>query len=249
MRALMVLALACFALVACTEAQRYAMDVSRRAQASLAPLRVCQVRMEGDPQFARVYQKLAVSTADDPFREPTAAQLSDSETISDGDKSLYLAWFGDLQTCATPTMEELGRLAPEYEIYFANAQADQADLINEFLVNRHTFGDANAAISAFKARVKIAAKDAGTKLKARIEAWGREEREQTAENVAFLTGYVAVAVATRGRMSITHLANRQSALVRAQANHLRMHPSLTLAHRVRVIQCDGIVHTLRCTLR
>jgi hypothetical protein len=89
----------------------------------------------------------------------------------------------------------------------------------------------------------------GANLKARIQSEDQEEKEQTAENVAFLVGYMAVAVATRGRMSISRLAGRQSVLVQAQTNYLRMHPSVTLMHRVRVIQCDGIGRTLGCVLK
>ena len=249
MRKLAALVFACFALVGCTEAQRYALEVSRRAQAAMVPFRECQTQLEADPQFTRVYQKIAVSTAADPFREPTSAQLSDNEIISDGDRMLFLAWFAKLQICSTPTMEEMGRLAPEIEVYFANAQADQADLINEFLVNRHTFGEANAAISAFKARIKVAAKETGATLMTRYEEWDQEERQQTAENIPFLVGYVAVIVATRGRASVAHLAARQSVLARSEADYLRVHPTETLHYRVRVIQCDGIGQTMRCVLR
>jgi hypothetical protein len=243
------LVLVCFALVGCTEGQLYALKVSMHAQADMVPFRACQTQLEADPQFIRVYQKIAVSTAADPFREPTPAQLSDNEIISDTDKLLFLAWFAKLQVCSTPMMEDMGRLAPELEAYFADAQADQADLLNEFLVNRHTFGEANAAISAFKARIKVLARETGTNLQKRYDAWDQEERQQTAENVAFLVGYVAVIVATRGRASVQHLADRQSALAGAEASYMRMHPSEALLHRVRVVQCDGIGRTLRCVLR
>jgi hypothetical protein len=124
-------------------------------------------------------------------------------------------------------------------------QADQADLINEFVTNRHTVGEANAAISAFKARIKARAKQLVPDMMARYQA---SEEGQTAENVGFLIGYVAVAFATRGRVSVTHMANRQSALVRTQADYLRLHPSVSLLHRVRVIQCDGMGRGLRCRL-
>lgn len=249
MRRLAALALVCLALAGCTAAQRYAMEVGQRAQAAMVPLRQCEASLETAPQFARMYRKLAIDTTTESFREPTTAQLSDSELISDGDKLAFLAWFRDFQVCSTPTIEELGRLAPEIEVYFANVQADEADLLNEFLVNRHTFGEANAAISAFKARIRVERKEMGANMKARFEAWDQEERQQTAENVAFLVGYVAVVVATRGRASLAHLADRQLALARSEADYLRMHPSVTLLHRVRVIQCDGIGQTLRCVLR
>ncbi len=249
MRLFAALVMTCVVSGACTtEAQHYAAAVGQRAQATLGQYKTCERVLDAKPEFTRVYQKLAVSTADDPFREPTAAQLSDSEVISDEDKTLYLAWFSEGQACATPAIEGLGRLAPEIEVYFANVQADQADILNEFIINRHTFGEANSAISALKARMKARAKEMGSDMKARFEAWDREEKEQTVENVAFVVGFVAVAVATRGQVSIAHLATRQSALARSQAYFLRVHPAAALTHRVRVIRCNGIGRTLRCAL-
>jgi hypothetical protein len=249
MRSLVAIALGGAILTGCTEAQRYALQVQSRAQAAMVPFRACQTTLEADPRFTWLYQKTAVSTAADPFREPTTAQLSDSEIISDYDKALFLVWFGEAQTCATPTMQELGQLAPEIEIYFANAQADEADLINEFLIHQHTFGEANAAISAFKVRTRAAAKEMAANLKARIEASDQDERQETAENVAFIVGYVAVAVATRGRMSLNHLADRQAALARSEGDYLRFHPSQALIRPIKVIRCDGIGVTLGCVLK
>jgi hypothetical protein len=132
MRALRTIALMSIMIASgCTNAQRYATEVVQHAQADMIPFRECQKGIEADPQFSALYQSLAVSTAADPFREPTNAQLSDSHIISDDDKSLFLAWFSEAQQCALPTIEDLGRLAPEIEIYFADIQADQTDLINE----------------------------------------------------------------------------------------------------------------------
>ena len=238
-----------FALLGCTEAQRYALEVGRQAQRAMIPLKECQRGQEADPRFVRIYQKLAVSTADDPFRDPTLAQLTDREAISDADKSLFLVWYSEGQTCALPTTEELGRLAPEFEIYFASAQAEQVELINEFIVNRHTFGEANATISNFKARVRVGAKEATADMMARVNAWDQEERQQTAENVAFLVGFVAVSVATRGQASLSHLAMRQAALARTGVEFARAHPTFGAIHPIRTIQCDGIGRSLHCALR
>jgi len=192
-------ALAILLTTGCTEAQRYALQVGQSAQTSLVSYKACQRIIEASPEFIGVYQKLAVSTGDDPFREPTAAQLSDREVISAGDKSVFLDWFSKSETCSTPTMEDLGRLAPEIEVYFADAQADQADILNEFIANRHTYGEANAAISALKARIKARAKEMGANIQARFTAWGQEEAEQTAENVGFLIGYPSVPMKVRHR--------------------------------------------------
>jgi hypothetical protein len=112
----LVLAAVAIMVTGCTGAQRYVIDVGQRAQATLGPFKACQRVIEAKPEYALVYQKLAVSTADDPFREPTAAQLSDPAIIAEPGISLYLTWFSEQEACGLPTMQELGQLAPEFEI-------------------------------------------------------------------------------------------------------------------------------------
>ena len=245
--------LICMALVGCaTEAQHYAMEILKGVNASQATFYQCLSRVEASARYARLYQKFALSTVKEPFRAPTAAQLTDREKVADTDKFVVLEWYAEGQECQTPFIEDVGRLAPEFEAYFAEALSDQTDIINHFIAENWTFGQANAELSSFKQRLKERQRIMAASLKERLMAWHQEEREQqqeTVENVAFAVGFVAMALATRGHASVIHLSNRQSALARTQANLTRAHRGSVLSHTVRIVRCTGLGRSLRCTLR
>lgn len=237
-----VFALMCLALVGCaTEEQRQTMQIVREAQ-DIG--HVCQAKIEANPQYARIYQKLAFDTVNEKVRLPTAPQIADSEVISDSDKSTLYAWYSESETCMTPAFEDLGRAAPELQIYTVDAMSGVTEMFSHVMNNPYTFGQMNAELANFKQNTKVKAAAAVNDLKTR---WRQQEAENAA-NVALTVGYIALAVATRGKMSFEHLASRQTSLARTQEDYLRMHPAHTMLHRVRIIHCDGIGRSLSCTL-
>jgi hypothetical protein len=232
-------------LIGCaSEKQRQAVQMLREAQDLV---HACQSKLESNPQYARVYQKLALDTVKESPRLPTSAQISDVEIISDSDKLNLLDWYSEAETCVTPAFESVGRIAPELQTYIVDAQSDSIETLYRGMTNSYTFGQANAEIANFKGRIKLEAAAAVNALKTR---WGQEDAEmvETGENVALAIGYVALAIATRGQLAFERLARRQTLLARAQSDFLRTHPMAATVHRVRVIHCDGIGQSLRCVL-
>jgi hypothetical protein len=58
----------------------------------------CLSKIEAKPQYAFLYRKLGVATAQDPTREPAQAQLADPEKVSDDTVALGLNWYAEAQT-------------------------------------------------------------------------------------------------------------------------------------------------------
>jgi hypothetical protein len=233
----------CIALAGCvTEEQRYTVQTVRDAQVQL---RACQSILEANPHYARLYRKLAIDTVNEPLRLPTATQLSDTEIFSDSDKLEGYNWYSEAQPCLTPAFVSIGRIAPELQIYITDAQANYTEMLFRIMTNSYTFGQVNAEVGNYKQSVKVAAAAAVDNLRAR---WRQQEAEDVGENIGLTVGYVALAVATRGKMSFQLLGNRQAALARAQANYMRMHPGHIEFRRVRVVHCDGLGGSLTCVL-
>src|ERR1700693_4885938 len=158
MRAPLALLIAGLVLTGCaTEAQRHAQEISKAAQAALAQMRSCQSALEANPRYARVYEKLGVSTAREPGRAPTPAQLSDREIVSDDEKSLGFEWYAEGQNCIASAIEALARIDPEFEIYFADRLTELTDVLNDIATHRQTHGEVNAIIESQKQRDRVAA--------------------------------------------------------------------------------------------
>jgi hypothetical protein len=235
-----------------TEAQRHAQEIGQTAQTAMAQMRTCLSIIEANPRYDRIYQKLAVATSKEPERTPSAAQLSDSEIVSDDDKSLGFEWYAEDQNCGVPAIEALGKIDPEFQIYFADRLAELTDVLNDIAANSQTYGQINAKIATVRQHNRAAATEFVNVLKAKLSEQHQQELAERAEDTEELVsalGTIALAVATRGRASITRLGSHQSALARAQAAHARLYPRYVIVHRVRVIHCDGIGRTLRCALR
>jgi hypothetical protein len=101
-------------------------------------------------------------------------------------------------------------------------------------------------------RDRVAAAEFAANLRTKLVEQHQEElteRQAATEELVSALGTIALAAATRGRGSIGHLAARQSVLARAQLTHARAYPKYVIIRRVRVIHCDGIGRSLRCSLQ
>jgi hypothetical protein len=248
------LALSVFVLSGCgtTEAQRHAEEIGKTARAAMEQTRQCQSVVEANPRYARIYQKFAVATVREPARAPTPAQLADNEKVSEEDKSLGFEWYAEGQNCAVSAIETLGKLDPEFQIYFADRMSERADLLNDIAANELTFGQVNGKIAGLKQHDRSAAAEMANNLKARLAEQHQEElagRQAATEELVSALGTIALAVATRGRASIARLSAEEAALSRTQASFAKAHPRYVIARPVRTIHCDGIGRSLRCQLR
>lgn len=251
---ILLLTASAFALVGCfTAAQREAMRIGSLAKDGWEQEKPCLKVIEGSPRYARVYQKLGVSTVDDPLRDPSPAQLADQEVIADEDIAMGLEWYAEFQSCELTALETLGRIDPELEIIYGDRQADTASLLNDVVSKRiQTYGVVNAQIALIKHKQRAAIQSWGRDLAARLSEQHQQElaeREETASELISVVGSIALAVATRGRASMARMAHHQSALAHAQLVHARLIPRYTIVHRVRTIQCQGIGRSLRCVLQ
>ncbi len=218
----------------------------------LGTYKICTSPLENNPRYSRIYEKFGVATLKEPGRTPSPSQLADSQIVTDSDIGLALDWFAELQACSTPTIEELGQLAPEFEIYFADGQAEIAEIANKFVSNRQTFGQVNAQIAALKQNQQAGAKEMGANLKARLLESHRQEtaeREEAAQELASDVASIGLALATRSHASIERLAALQSTLARAQMSYAKAHPEYVIAHRVKTVHCQSVGRSFRCALQ
>jgi TonB family protein len=242
------------ALTGCaTTAQQEAERLGQTSKAAIAQLKSCMAPIAADSRYARVYEKLGVATLADFQRMPTAAQLADAEPISDADIRLGLDWYAQTQACGAPAIEALGRVEPDFQVYFADADAEATDIIGDITSGQiRTYGQLNTRIASLKQREKITATEIANNIKARLQAQHQAEvveREAETEAVVSTIGAIAVAVASRGHASIAHLATRQSELARLQRTYAARHPDYVIVHRIRTMQCNGAGQLLRCSLR
>ncbi len=171
MRPLLLTAVVCTMLAGCvTQAQQEVERIGSMTKAAYAQYAACRA-----PRYARIYEKLGVSTVGQPGRVPSAAQLADTLIVSEDDIALGLEWYAEDQACATPTIEALGRLDPEFQIYFADAFAEIAVIINDIVSNRLTYGQVNARLLLLKQHQRAAAIQLANNIKARLQAQHQEE--------------------------------------------------------------------------
>ncbi len=235
-----------------TEAQREAQTIIARGQAALGHFKMCLSPIENNPRYARIYQKVGVATANEPGRTPSPSQLADNQIVTDNDIALGLDWFAEIQACEVPVIEELGQIAPEFEIYFTDGQAEIAEIANKFVSTRQTFGQVNAQIAALRQNQRAGAKEMGANLKARlVESHQQEiaERAEVAQEVVSDVASIGLALATRSHASIERLATLQSALARAQTSYAKVHPDYVIAHRVKTVHCQSVGRSFRCALQ
>ena len=117
---------------------------------------ICLARIEGNPRYARIYEKLSVATATDLGRMPTPRQLSDNEVISDADIALGLEWYARVRTCTAPVNQALGGVDPKIQSYLAASQVDTKNIIDDIVSKQiRTFAQANARLSVIKEHQQI----------------------------------------------------------------------------------------------
>ena len=137
-----------------------------------------------------------------------------------------------------PFMETISAAAPEIQIYFTNGQVEQADILNDIVVNKPTIGQVNQRLLALKLRNKENAKQAGQQVRLRLAAEQQQEVQATTEAVTEITLNVLVALATK-----------QTGLVRSQRMFLAANPRYAhQAQRIRVIKCTRVDRSYSCVL-
>lgn len=231
------LLLALFALVGCA-AQMEAVRIAEVSGKARSIYKDCMLPVETDPKYAPLYEKLGFATTSDLNRSPSQAQLADNKRISDDDIALGLNWFAELQDCDLALFESLFTVAPEYQIYFANNQIEEADIINEIVTTKPTFGHINQRVLAFQLRRKEAGKRIAPKMRARLAAEQQQETEAIAAVATELALNVIVALATKQ----TNLAKSQRAFV---ANNVRYANQMK---KIRVIKCNPVGRAYSCVL-
>ena len=125
-----VAAIAAILLASCaTHAQIEAVAIMSTAREVQKKVLACTSKIETKPEYAFIYKKLGVGTAQDPMREPTQAQLADTEKVSDEAVALGLNWYAEAQTCTVEGIEALSGVAPEFGPIFIDYYNEVTDII------------------------------------------------------------------------------------------------------------------------
>jgi len=233
-----------------TQAQQEALSIVQMIKDAQTRNVACLQPIETNPSYVRVYQKLGVPISSAPLRKPSAAQLADTERVSDEDITVGLEWYSEVQACGAPNIEAFGRIDPEYQIYFADAQAEVADIIEDVVSSKPTFSHINARLFSLQQRLAVTASEIAANLKARLIAKQQQElvQQQEAADALSALGAIAVAVASRGHVAMVRLSDREAMLARAQLAYAAAHPRYVIVHRIRPTRCDSIGLSLRCGL-
>lgn len=229
LRRLLAVPVAAFLVSCATHAQRETLEILNSARDVENKSLACVSKLEAEPQYAFLYRKLGIATAEDPAREPTQAQLADPEKISDDAVALGLNWYAEAQTCSVEGIETLSRVAPEFGPVFIANQQEITDIINEIAATKPTYGRVNQRILDLRRHEKEEAKQAAQQLKTRLAAEHAQElqdRQDVAEQMAQLALDVA-----------NTLATRQVNLIRTQREFAATNPHYQL-QKIRVVKCN-----------
>jgi hypothetical protein len=222
-----------FCLSACaTQAQMEMIRIAKTASDVFEKDKACLAAIESKPEYARVYEKLGMGLTIELNRMPSPEQMSDNERVTDKDIALGLSWYAETQDCTLPAINALASVDPEYQDFFAKYQNESADLIEEIVKTKPTFGYINQRLMAMKIETKEAGTGIAQNLKARLIAQHQEEVADVTENAVDVLNL------------ITALATKQSNLVRAQRKYSRFQHATF--KKVRVIKCNPANKSYSC---
>src|SRR5262245_42014283 len=105
-----VASLAAPCLVGCgaTQAQLHVLQIAGTAKTTMAGYKACLAPIEAKPEYAVVYEKIAVDRTSDPAGTmPSDAQLNDQTRVTEKEIASGLRWYAEAQQCSTPAIETL----------------------------------------------------------------------------------------------------------------------------------------------
>jgi hypothetical protein len=164
-----------------TQAQLHALQIAGTAKTTLASYKACLAPIEAKPEYAIIYEKLAVYRTSEPSgTTPSEAQLNDQTKITEKDIAKGLHWYAEAQECSIPAIEALAQISPEFQEYFISNQREVTDLLNEIVTAKPTFGKINQKLLVMKASQKAEASRVGQRLRAALL---REHEQELQERV------------------------------------------------------------------
>jgi hypothetical protein len=225
----MMLCALCSLIGGCSSAQIEAAKIAKTAHEEMDTFKACIAPIEVNPQYARVYEKFGMATTADPRRDPSEAQLADTQTISDSDIAVVLNWYGEGQQCVLPAVEAMIKVAPEFQIYFVNAQSEITDFIHEIVTTKTSYGHVNHRILALHVRQRAAGQQMAQTVRARLLAEHQQELQEAQA--------AAEAVAGLAVDALLILATRQANLVHARQVFVAAHPTYRVS-TIRAVTCN-----------
>lgn len=234
-------------LLACaSKADDETQRIQSLAQQALAQAQFCNASISAKPQYAHIYQKVAVGLENGKFRTPTPAMLADNGRPSDDDIAHGLDWYAESQTCNRTGLDTLGKIDPELLIISARSEQENAILVRDIVRDRPTYGVINSRLVENRQRVTAAINQWGLKLRARLDAMRQQEQIEHAQFMAQV-GAISEALAMTALTAISILAQQQQFLAQTQMNFARAHPVYVPAYRVTTTNCQWIGRFLSCT--
>ena len=230
-------------LVGCgaTQAQLHALQIVGTAKTTFASYKRCLEPIEAKPEYAVVYEKLAVERTSNPAGTmPSDAQLNDQTKITEKEIATGLRWYAEAQQCTIPAMEALAQINPEFQEYFIDNQRGVTDLLNEIVTTKPTFAAVNQKLLVMKTSQKTEASRMGQRLRAALLSEHEQELQQRAEvTQEILDASISLA---------TSLATRQAVLIRSQRTFVAQHREFARDPNVRTVHCATVNNSLSCTL-
>jgi hypothetical protein len=212
-----------------TTAQIEAIKIAKKGRTALDADNACREPIELNPRYARIYEKFGVAKSNDLNRMPSQAQMMDNTRISDDDIVLGLNWYAEIQRCDLPAIASLGEIDPEFQTVFAHSQSEIADILNETVSTKPTFGRINQRIYALKLHQKEESSQLGQKIRTRLIVAHQRELAERQD--------VAAGVAELALDTILTLATRQVVLSRSAMRFAAAYPKFQI-HEIEAIKCS-----------
>jgi hypothetical protein len=234
--------LAVLSLVGCgaTQAQLRALQIAGTAKSTLGTWKQCLAPIEAKPEYAIIYQKIAVYRTSEPNgTTPSEAQLNDETKVTDNEIAAGLRWYAETQQCSIPAIEALAQISPEFQEYFINNQREVTDLLNEIIDSKPTFGKINQRLLVLKTSLKADASRMVQSLRGRLMSEHEQELQRDEVTQEILDASLSLAAS---------LATRQAVLIRSQRTFVARHPEYANDPNVRTVRCTTINKALSCTL-
>jgi len=205
----------------------------------------CVQRLAATPKYAVLRERISVDTA----TPPTDAQLADTETPTLEMLQLGMEWYSDNQACSRGFIEGLARIDPDLGVATTGWLIETADIYQDALTNRPTYGHINERIKHLKEREQSDIRQWGANLNARLKRQQEREEAQAQENsrrFKAAIGAVSEFAANALIAAVQVLATRQAALDQVQRQYVLVVPAYQPVQITRTT-CSYVAASFTCT--
>ena len=208
----------------------------------------CKMPIKSNPKYAHLLEKLNLM---DFNSSPTETQLADTETPNDSDIETGLSYWSEMQYCIDKSIEDTTKIDPYMGVFLSKILAKQANLVNEIIVSRPSYGHINKEIVNFKDDTKKDLRKFSTEFDKRYKIMEEQEqieaRNDTVASIGKGLGIMAAVTAKVVLDAVNALAEAQIELAKSQAIYAASHPTYIIAQNpIRTTRCNWVRNSLSC---